>query len=920
VLLLGRDGERAEVGGLLDAARASRSGALVVRGEAGVGKTALLEDARERAVDMHVLGARGVESELELPFAALHQLLRPALGHLERLPEPQAAALGAALGLAGGPPPERFLVFAACLSLLSELSERRPVLCLVDDAHWLDAGSADALRFVARRLEAEGIAMLFAAREGDVRAFEAPGVPSLALGALEPDAAAALLARGAGVEMAEAVRERLVERTGGNALALLEVPSALSAAQLAGQAPLPEALPMTREVERVFVERVRRLPAETQRLLLVAAADDSEAAALVVRAGERLGIGPHALDAAEEASLIAIHGGRLTFRHPLVRSALYGAAPSSERWEVHGAIAAALEGDDLQADRRAWHLAASALEPDDRALEALEDAARRAEERGGNMAAARALERAAELSSDGAARARRLVAAAMAASVAGADDHAVALARRALPLVTTPAERAAAAMVLGTAEYQRGRPLDAVPMLIEAADDVAASDPRRALDLLMIASSCGNDTGTLAVQREAARHAEAITPPEGDEGSAFLLDFLRGCGAMVEGDEPLGIQLLERTLDWAAGSDDERLVYVASAGAFWLGGRERGDALAARAASLARSHGALGVLTSALAVQAGLRLMAQRFDAAALAAREALDLSGELGARNLSIFPVSVLATVAAVRGDEETARRCAEEVLEHATARGLALRATSAERALAVLEMGRGRWPEALEHWEAVAAARASAGRTLLAMVTVPDLVEAAVRAGRPDRARAALGDYASWAAHSGTPWTRPRLASCEAMLAEGQAATGRYEAALAQADDALPFDLARIRLLFGEHLRRERRRADAREQLRAAAEAFDRMGAAPWAERARVELRATGERARRRDAGSLATLTPQELQVARLVAEGLANKEVAAQLFLSPRTIDAHLRNVFAKLGITSRGQLARLPLDDEGAAVTA
>jgi DNA-binding CsgD family transcriptional regulator len=920
VLLLGRDGERAEVGALLDAARASRSGALVVRGEAGVGKTALLEDARERAVDMHVLGARGVESELELPFAALHQLLRPALGHLERLPEPQAAALGAALGLTAGPAPERFLVFAACLSLLSELSERRPVLCLVDDAHWLDAGSADALRFVARRLEAEGIAMLFAAREGDVRAFEAPGVPSLALGALEPDAAAALIARGAGVEMAAAVRDRLVERTGGNALALLEVPSALTPAQLAGEAPLPEALPMTREVERVFVERVRRLPPETQRLLLVAAADDSEGVALVVRAGERLGIGPHALDAAEAANLIAIHGGRLTFRHPLVRSALYGAAPSSERWEVHGAIAAALEGDDLQADRRAWHLAASALEPDERALEALEEAARRAEGRGGNMAAARALERAADLSSDGAARARRLVAAAMAASVAGADDQAVALARRALPLLEAPAERAAAAMVLGTAEYQRGRPLDAVPMLIEAADEVTASDPRRALDLLMLASACGNDTANAGVQREAARHAEAVTPAEEDEGSAFLKDFLRGGGAMIEGDVARGIPILDRALAWGATSDDERLVLMASAGAFWLGGWERADALVARSADLARAHGAIGVLASALGVRAGLRLVAQRYDAAGLAAGEAIELSRELGTRNLDLLPRGVLAAVAAVRGDEETARRRAEEVLETATARGLALRVSSAHRALGLLELGRGRWPQALERFEAVAAARSSAGLTLLSMITVPDLMEAAVRSGRPDRARAALEEYASWATHSGAPWTRPRLASCEAMVAEREAATERFEAALADADAALPFDLARIRLLFGEHLRRERRRADAREQLRAAAEDFDRMGAAPWAKRARVELRATGERARRRDAGSLVTLTPQELQVARLVAEGLANKEVAAQLYLSPRTIDAHLRNVFAKLGITSRGQLARLPLDEEGAAVTA
>jgi hypothetical protein len=355
-VLYGRDAERAVIGGLLEGARASKSGVLVLRGEAGVGKTALLEDARDRAGDMHVLAARGVESESELPFAALHQLLRPVLDHLAELPPPQAAALGIALGLEHGDAQERFLVFAACLSLLSEVAERRPVLCLVDDAHWLDAGSADALTFVARRLDAEGIAILFAAREGDVRAFEAAGLASLSLQGLDDGAATMLFTKAAG-EVASSVRERLIAQARGNALALVELPAALSPAQLAGEEPIPEVLPLTGQVERIFLERVRRLEDETQRLLLIAAADDTEDAVLVARAAGRLGMRPESLDAAEQAGLVVVHGNRLEFRHPLVRSAVYDAATSSERRDAHRVLADALEGESEDADRRAWHLA-----------------------------------------------------------------------------------------------------------------------------------------------------------------------------------------------------------------------------------------------------------------------------------------------------------------------------------------------------------------------------------------------------------------------------------------------------------------------------------------------------------------------------------------------------------------------------------
>jgi DNA-binding CsgD family transcriptional regulator len=911
-MLFGRDDERAVISQLLDAARKSHSGALVVRGEPGVGKSALLLDARDRAGDMVVLSARGVESESELPFAALHQLLRPALDHLDALPPPQATALRAALGMDESGSDNRFLVFAACLSLLSELADRRPVLCLVDDAHWLDAASADSLRFVARRLDAEGIVLLFAARDGEARTFEAD-LPSLLLEGLDVDAAAALLTRRLGIDAAADVRDRLVEQTRGNALALLEVPTALTPAQLAGDEPLPEALPMTRQVESIFLGRVRSLPPDTQRLLLAAAADDSENAALVARAAAYLGVDPRALDVAEHAGLVSVRGTRLEFRHPLVRSTIYEAASSSDRRGAHGALARALAEDDDQADRRAWHLAASVLDHDENVVIALEDAAERAQERAGHMAAAKALERAAALSAEGPARGRRLVAAARSASVAGADEYAVTLARQALHDVSDPLPLAEVAYVLGVAEIRRGRPLDSLPSLLRAADEVTRSDPRKALELLVFAMWAASDGGDVDGQLEAARVAATVDPPEGDEWSSFVVNYVQGCGAMAAGDAAHGVPLLERAIEWAFETEDERVVYWAGAGALWLGDDERAGELARRSAALARRSGAIGILAASLGVRASQLFLAQRFDEALLAADEGVQLARELRADNLVLLPLGVLAGVAAVRGKDEEARRQAEETLALASARGLVLRAGSALRALALVDLGRGRWREALERLEALAELVPGHGVSLVAMMTVPDLIEAAVRADRSDRARTALRDFEAWAELSGAAWVQPRLSSCRALLATGAEATEHFEDALLLADDARPFDLPRIQLLYGEHLRRERRRSDSRVQLRAALDGFERLRAEPWAERARTELRASGETARRRDPSTVDLLTPQELQIARFVAEGLSNKEVAAQLFLSPRTIDYHLRNIFAKLGIKSRTQLARLPLGE-------
>ena len=915
-MLVGRDRERAEIGRLLDAARGSQSGALVLRGEPGVGKTALLEDARERATDMHVLAARGVESESELPFAGLHQLVRPALEFVARLPEPQAEALRAALGLGPSAAHERFLVFAACLSLLSELSERRPVLCLIDDAHWLDAGSADTLRFVARRLDAEGIVMLFGARDGDARTFDAPDVPTLRLEGLDATAAAALLVRSAGVEASPSVRDALVTRTGGNALALLEMPSALTQAQLAGHEPLPDALPLTRQVETVFLERVRRLPEETQRLLLVAATDDSENLTLITHAAASLGVSEGALDPAEQVDLVAVRGNQLTFRHPLVRSAVYGSATSSDRRAAHHALAEALTHDTEQADRRAWHLGSSTLEPDDGVILALEEAAARAEARTGYMASARALERAAELSPDAASRGRQLVGAARAASLAGEDERAVAITEAALPLVSDPLLRAEIAHVRELAAVRRGRPHDVVPLLIEVAGEVAPLDPAEAIRLLVDAADAVWQGGDRAGYLEITRFAATLDPPEGDETSAAFARSLAGFAAMIAGDTPEGVRLLDGVAAWGDAAEEPRHVVWASYGAQWLGDEERFWRLTERAASLARERGELGILADTLGMRAGQLALKQQLDEASVAASEAVAFARELGASNLELYPRAALAIVSAIRGGDD-AESHASAVLELATANGLVLRASMARYALALVDLGAGRWSDALERLNELADGDGASLDPLVGL-TFPDRIEAATRASRPAEAQAAFPQFEVWVGYSGSRSAQPRLESCRALLAAGEEATEHFEHALRLGGDARPFDLARIQLLYGEHLRRVRRRTDARVQLRAALETFERLRARPWAERAQTELRASGETARKRDATTTAELTPQELQVAHLVSGGLSNKEVAAQLFLSPRTIDAHLRSVFAKLELTSRTQLARLLLDADGSGV--
>jgi DNA-binding CsgD family transcriptional regulator len=913
-VLYGRDTERAAIGELLEAARASRSSALVVRGEAGIGKTALLEDARERAPDMHVLSARGVESESELPFAAVHQLLRPALTHIEKLPAPQASALGGALGLDAGGADERFLVFAGCLSLLSEMAERRPVLCLVDDAHWLDGASEDALLFVARRLEAEGIVLLFGAREGEVRAFEAPGVPSLVLGALDAEAAGTLLARGAGVEAAPSVRDRLVEQTGGNALALLEVPSALTKAQLAGAEPLPEALPLTRQIERAFLERVRRLPEDTQRLLLIAAADDASDVGLVTRAAEHLEADLRALDVAEQASLVSVHGIRLEFRHPLVRSAIYEAATSRERHEVHRALAEVLARQGDRPDRCAWHRAAATVGTDEAVAEELEQSAGRAGQRAGHGAAAAALVRAADLSEDGTERSRRLLLAARASHLAGRYVQTVAITERAAALAPDPIAKADLALLRGDAELWHGRPAQTSDLLAAAAEAVTAHDTARALELACAAAEAGAIAGDADRMGRAARVAEAITPA--DDRQVLLSLLTRGGEPLMRGDLAAAAPLFRRGFGLSAGDEPRDIIWAAIV-AVLAGEYAQAKALYDAAAARARQLGALGPLVHVLSGQALCNLFFAYPSEASEAAHEAVRLAADLGIEDYAAHAVGVLAWVSALRGRADDHRAFAEQV-ELAGARGLAFPPAAVTWGRAELALAEGRLDDALGAFSAVAEFGPGFGHPLIALASAPGLVEAAARAGRPELGASALARLEAWVDCTSPQHARPLLERSQALFAETEAeARHLFEQALGMHEEGgSPFHRARTELLFGEHLRRQRKRVESREHLRSALEAFEALGASPWADRARAELRASGETARKRDPSTLSQLTPQELQIARFVAEGLSNKEVAAQLFLSPRTIDSHLRNVFAKLAITSRTQLARLRLGDEEA----
>jgi DNA-binding CsgD family transcriptional regulator len=919
--VIGRLEEVDLIDGLLADAASGRSATLVISGEPGVGKSVLLARAVQLAGSMRILRATGVQTEVDLAFAGLHQLVRPVLHMSDRLPATQANALLGALGLSTHRGEDRFLVAVATLSLLSEVAEEGPVLCVVEDAHWLDQPSTEVLAFAARRLDAEGVVMLAATRAETWR-----GLPGRRIERFGREDAETLLRRHA-ADLAPSVRDRLIEETGGNPLALVELVGSLTPAQVTGRQPLPQPLRLTGRLQDAFLDRVRLLPRSSQRLLLVAAADDTGEPAVIFRAAATLGVSWDALEAVERSGLAEIDGGRFAFRHPLVRAAVYQESTFVPRRAAHGALAGALDGE-VHVERRAWHLAAAAAGADESVARELERSAGHARDRGGYAVASAAFERAAELSTTHADRARLVVAAAQAAHQAGLADRAAELADRAGPLIDDPVTADDVACLQGRIELSRGSSGVAHTLLLTAARRIAGRDPRAATAVLIEAAQAAwrmNDDARLA---DTAQTLVTLHLPPQDPLGA-LRSAAIGAGDLVAGRIPEAVARIHAgTEDWLHLVETGRATildaweveaWLAMSGTTRvIGDHTSGLTLAAAAVAQCRSRGLASQLPIALANQAISEALAGRHAAAVINATEALQLARDIGQNPAICGCESVLAWVAAVRGDEDRCRELAADAIELADTHQIGSTMVLATWALGLLDLSLGHPDRALDRL--LDRDRGPLLNATTRILAVPDLVEAAVRAGRGNVDPAELGGlvdrFEQWAGCTGQAWAAAATHRCRAMLTDAAADAESHLAEAARLHEQAgpqhrPFERARTQLVYGEWLRRARRRGDARIQLTAAYETFEQLGARPWADRAGTELRATGRTVQRPDSAAV-RLTPQELQVVRLVAQGGSNQDVAAQLFLSPRTVAYHLYKAFPKLGIVSRADLVRIDLD--------
>ena len=887
-----------------------RSGALVIRGEAGIGKTALLDYAAARAEDMTVVRALGVESEAQLEFSGLLDVCWPLRDRLEELPDHQAEVLRSALGIGPGEEQDRFSVGAATLSLLAASADGNPVCVLVDDAQWLDPASQETLLFATRRLQADRIALLFGARDGEDPPFEAPGVESMALTGLPHDAAADLLARDDAIAVAPEVADRLYEATHGNPLALLELPGLLSVEQLAGTAPLRDPLPAGSTVERAFARRTEALPESSQKALVVAAVSTSSDAEAIVAGLAGLGLPGVALEPAEDAALVRIVDGRLEFRHPLVRSAIYHGATASERRSAHRALAEGLAGS-TRTEARAWHLAGAALGPDEEAADALAEAAEHARRRGGYAAAAAALERAARLSPDGKVSVERLAAAADAAWRAGRTEAAADLVNEALAGATDGRLRAEALRLLGSIEFFAGNGDAAATAILEAVALLEQTDPSAAVAAAADAVNALVRVRKPELALETARKARLLAPEDGGEEDAEATIAV-GYALCFAGRYGEAEPYLRRAVELSnAKTTAPSFLQVGrlSAALGWLGRHEEAHAYLAATVARAREAGALGSLAPLLAGSAWQGLHASRFNETYADASESVSLAEELDQPVTAAQSLGVLTWVSALRGDESRCRAYGEETQKRAAELGFKLYGLLASLCFGLLDLGCGRVEQAISEIEAVARHADERGLYVPGVSPQLELAEANVRGGRAADAKALLAAFDE-SQLATVPLFRAQAERCRGLLADADAFEAHFAAALefhAQAQS--PFALARTRLCFGERLRRAGRRVEAREQLRAALETFDRVGAAPWSERVSAELRASGETLRRRESHEAEELTPQELQIALQVSEGKSNKEVGAALFLSHKTIEFHLSRIYRKLDIHSRAELIRL-----------
>jgi DNA-binding CsgD family transcriptional regulator len=908
--LLGRGSECDTLERLLARVRAGGSQVLVLRGEAGVGKTALTEHLVECASDCRVARAAGVESEMELPFAGLHQLCAPLLARLETLPAPQRDALRIAFGLSAGPAPDRFLVGVAVLGLLSDAAEERPLVCVIDDAQWQDRASAQALAFVARRLAADSVGLVFAVREpSDGRELE--GLPELNIGGLADAEARVLLESVTAGPLDDRVRDRIVAETRGNPLALLELPRGLSPAQLAGGFGVPDVMPLASRIEQSFVRRVESLPLDTRRLLVLAAAEPIGDVMLLWRAAERIELGPDAAAPAQTAGLIEL-GARVRFRHPLVRSAAYRSADVPERQQAHRALADATNAD-IDPDRRAWHRAQAAAGPDEALADELIQAAARARARGGVAAAAAFFGRAAELTADPVRRGARALDAAQAKFDAAAPEVALELLASAEIAPLDELQRARLERLRAQVTFARTRGSDAAPLLLDAAKRLEPLDAGLAretyLEVLRAEIFAGRLSGGRGV-RDAAEMARAAPPRPGPPRAIDLL--LDGLVTRFTDGYAAGVDPLRRALDAFSredgpSEDDMRWLWLACPVApepvapdLW--DAETWNALAARAVTLARGSGALSALPIALTYRAVVDLHAGEFDAAEALIAESDAIALATGSTPLAYTSLAL----AAWRGhDEAQALATIDSDVKAATARGEGRAVGMAEYARAVVYNGFGHYENAL------AAAQRACDHDDLGLYAwgLTELVEAAARSGRHDVAAAAVEQLAERTRAAGTDWALGIEARSRALAGDGHDAEALYREAIERlARSRIVIHLARAHLVYGEWLRREHRRLDAREQLRTAHDMLATIGAEAFAERGRRELLATGETVRKRTVQTLEALTPQEAQVARMARDGQTNPEIAAQLFISARTVEYHLRKVFTKLDIRSRKELGR------------
>jgi DNA-binding CsgD family transcriptional regulator len=913
--LRGRQNECKVLNGLVASAQANRSQVLVLRGEAGIGKTALLDFLIEHPGGCQLGRAAGVESELELPYAGLHQLCGPYLDRIDSLPIPQRDALSTAFGLQAGSAPDRFLVGLAALTLLSGVAEEQPLICVIDDAQWLDQASAQALEFVARRLDAEPLGLLFAVRETDQEPKLA-GLPELQLRGLGTADAAGLLKSAVAGTLDPRVRDRILAESNGNPLALLELPRVLTAAELAfgtGTA-TRSAAPLASRLEQGFLRQLATLPQQTRQLLLVAAAEPVGDIPLLWRAAEQLGIEADAAATAEAAGLVEF-GDRVRFRHPLVRSALYQSATPAERRDVHRALADATDAE-ASPDRHAWHRASAALGPDEAVASELERSADRAVSLGGLAAAAAFLETAASLTPDPARRAQRSLAAAQAKAGAGAFEDAYNLLAFAQSGPLAEAELARVDLLRAQISYNSIHGNQALPLMLAAARRFEPLDGAVARGTYLDALSAALFAGRLAPgsgpgMRQVAEAARAAPSSETPSKADLLLE---GMAILYTDGYEASAGPLHRAIQ-AFGSEDLtveeafRSAWVAAVAAVDLWDDVHWDVLSQRHLEVVRKAGALSLLPLALASRAIFDIHSGNLTAAASLVAESNWIAEVTGGENtLTPIPESWLA---AMRGHEKQAEQLIQETINDATARGQGVGLNMMYAARAVLCNGLGRYDDALVAAREAATEPLELGPTKWA---IAELVEAGVRSGHNDIAAGAFELLSAMTRASGTDFALGVAAARGALLRDDDTADELYQEAIDRLGRTrIPVELARARMRYGEWLRRRKRRADARSQLRTAHELFSAMGVEAFADRARRELAATGETVRKRTVETQQDLTDQEAHIARLAAEGLSNPEIAAALYLSRRTVEWHLRKVFTKLGVTTRRQLRRHPSVD-------